>query len=117
MKKNLEQISMADGRYCASALQFVYDGLQYTVEKQSGEPGHINGQVLCQGLKDMAIEKWGRLAMLVLISWNITCTRDFGEIVYLMIRNKWMSTRPNDSREDFDNVYDFKTVFKDHFRF
>jgi len=66
-----------------------------------------------QGKKKLGVEKWGQLAMLVLKTWDINTTRDFGEIVYLMIKNKWMSAQPTDSIEDFDNVYDFKTVFKD----
>ena len=37
--------------------------------------------------------------------------------VYLMIANKWMSAQPADTIEDFDNVYDFKTTFKDQFAF
>jgi hypothetical protein len=28
-----------------------------------------------------------------------------------------MKAQPNDSIEDFNDVYDFKTVFKDHFTF
>ncbi|MHC4572028.1 MAG: Minf_1886 family protein, partial [Planctomycetota bacterium] len=59
----------------------------------------------------------GRLAMLVLNGWNIKTTQDFGEIVYLMIINKWMSAQPTDSIDDFNDVYDFKTVFKDQFEF
>ena len=116
MKKNLEEISNEDDRYCTEALKFVYDGLQYTIG-HAGGTGHISGQVLCQGLKNMAIEKWGKLAKLVLENWNIKSTRDFGEIVYLMVLNKWMSVNPDDKIEDFDNVYDFKTVFEDQFEF
>jgi uncharacterized repeat protein (TIGR04138 family) len=55
--------------------------------------------------------------MLVLNGWNIKTTQDFGEIVYLMIINKWMSAQPTDSIDDFNDVYDFKTVFKDQFEF
>jgi uncharacterized repeat protein (TIGR04138 family) len=65
----------------------------------------------------MALEKWGRLSMQVLESWNVKTTRDFGEIVYLLIRHKWMKAQPADSIEDFNNVYDLKTVFKDRFEF
>ena len=65
----------------------------------------------------MAIEKYGRLALLVLNSWGLRSTRDFGEIVYTLIRHQWMSAQPTDSITDFDNVYDFKTAFKDHFTF
>lgn len=116
MKKNLEEISNEDSRYCTESLQFVYDGLQYTISHTSGS-GHISGQVLCHGLKSLAIEKWGKLAKSVLENWNIKCTRDFGEIVYLMVLNKWMSVNPDDKIEDFDNVYDFKTVFEEQFEF
>ncbi|GAI43197.1 unnamed protein product, partial [marine sediment metagenome] len=65
----------------------------------------------------LAIKKWGRLAMLVLNTWGIKTTRDFGEIVYLMIKHKWMNAQPTDSIDDFNDVYDFKTAFKDQFKF
>jgi uncharacterized repeat protein (TIGR04138 family) len=117
MKKNLEQIASEDGRFNASAVKFVYEGLGYTAKNVATEPKHVSGETLCQGLKKLALEKWGRLAMLVLNSWGIKTTRDFGEIVWLMIRHEWMSAQPTDSIEDFDNVFDFRTVFKDQFKF
>jgi len=117
MKKSLEKIAREDGRYNSKAVKFVYEGLGYTAKKIITEPSHVTGQTLCKGLKQLALEKWGRLAMLVLNTWNIKTTRDFGEIVYLMIKHKWMSTQPTDSIEDFTDVYDFKTVFKDQFKF
>ena len=117
MKKNLEKIAREDGRFSLQALKFVYEGLGYTAKKNLTEPAHISGQTLCKGLRQLALEKWGRLAMLVLNTWNIKTTRDFGEIVYLMIKHKWMSTQPTDSIEDFSDAYDFKTVFKDQFKF
>jgi uncharacterized repeat protein (TIGR04138 family) len=122
MKKKLEEIAKEDGRFSPNALKFVYEGLGYTAKKIPtesrpseglGEPAHITGQTLCEGLRKLAIEKWGRLAMLVLNTWNIKTTRDFGEIIYLMIENKWMSAQPTDSIGDFNDVYDFKTAFKD----
>ncbi|MHC4457641.1 MAG: Minf_1886 family protein [Planctomycetota bacterium] len=117
MKKKLEQIAKEDGRYGPSAVKFVYEGLGYTAKKIAAEPGHVTGQTLCEGLKDLAVEKWGRLAMLVLNSWNIKTTRDFGEIVYCLIKYKWMSAQPTDTIDDFNDVFDFKTTFKDQFRF
>jgi uncharacterized repeat protein (TIGR04138 family) len=113
MKKKLEEIAREDGRFSAAALKFVYEGLSYTAKKAATEPNHVTGQALCEGLKKLAIEKWGRLAMLVLNRWNIKTTRDFGEIVYLMIKHGWLSVQPTDSIDDFNDVYDFKTAFKD----
>jgi len=117
MKESLEKIARDDGRFSPNTVRFVYDGLSYTVKKVVDEPSHVSGQTLCEGLKQLAIEKWGRLAMLVLANWNIKTTRDLGEIVYLLIKHKWMSAQPTDSIDDFNDVYDFKTVFKDQFKF
>jgi len=119
MKEDLEKIARKDGRFSPQALKFVYEGLSYSKsqKKSPSTPVHIKGQNLCEGLRELAIEKWGRLAMLVLTTWGVKTTRDFGEIVYLMIKHKWMSIQPTDSIEDFNDVYDFKTVFKDGFEF
>jgi len=117
MKKKLDEIAKEDGRFSPDAVKFVYEGLGHTAKKTADEPAHVTGQTLCEGLRKLALEKWGRLAMLVLNNWGIKTTQDFGEIVYLMIKHKWMSAQPTDSVDDFVNVYDFKTVFKDDFKF
>jgi uncharacterized repeat protein (TIGR04138 family) len=117
MKKSLEDIAKADGRYGPEAYKFVYEGLSYTVRNITDEPHHVSGQTLCEGLRKMAIEKYGRLALLVLSSWGVKTTRDLGEIVYALIDHEWMSAQPNDSIDDFNDVYDFKTAFKDQFEF
>lgn len=113
MKKNLEQIAREDGRYRPGAFRFVYEGLGYTAKNAAKERHHVSGQALCKGLQKLAIEKYGRLALLVLNGWGVKTTRDFGEIVYLMIKHKLMSAQPTDSIDDFNDVYDFKTAFKD----
>ncbi len=117
MKKNFEQIAKEDSRFNPQAIKFVYEGLSFTVKKITVEPRHISGQTLCEGLRKLALEKWGRLAMLVLNTWGIKTTRDFGEIVYLMIRHKWMSAAETDTIDDFNDVFEFQTVFKDQFVF
>lgn len=117
MKKKLEEIAREDGRFSPKAFKFVYEGLGYTAKKKPSEPHHVTGQTLCEGLRKLAIKKWGRLAMLVLNTWNIKTTHDFGEIVYLMIKHKWMSAQPTDAIDDFNDVYEFKTAFKDQFKF
>jgi uncharacterized repeat protein (TIGR04138 family) len=88
MMKNLEQIAAEDGRFSVPAIRFVYEGLGYTAKNIATEPKHVSGQTLCEGLKKLAIEKWGRLALPVLNNWGIKSTHDFGEIVYLMIRHE-----------------------------
>jgi len=117
MKKSPEEIAIEDGRYSPKAIRFVLEGLDYTIKKVTAEHRHVSGQTLCEGLKKLALQKWGRLAMLVLNSWGVKSTRDFGEIVFMMIKHQWMSAQPTDTIEDFNDVYDFKTTFKDQFKF
>jgi uncharacterized repeat protein (TIGR04138 family) len=117
MKKSPEQLAREDGRYSPGAIRFVYEGLGYTAKNVADEPRHVSGQMLCEGLKKLAVEKWGGLALLVLNTWGIKGTRDLGEIVWLLIEHEWMSAQPTDSIDDFNDVYDFKTAFKGQFEF
>lgn len=116
-KLNIEQVAREDGRYDARALKFVFEGLGQTIEKLRAKEDpdsrrHISGQELAWGLADLAKNRWGRLAAMVLERWGIRTTRDWGEIVYLMIQYEWMTSQENDRLEDFDNVYDFHNVFE-----
>ena len=117
MKKKLETIARDDGRYHPGIVRFVYEGLGYTLKELVAEPQHVSGQTLCDGLCELALRRWGRLSKLVLNNWGVKTTRDFGEIVYLLIDHKWMSAQPTDSIEDFNDVFDFQTAFKDKFSF
>lgn len=124
MKKSLEEIAAESGRYNTRALKFVFDGLGHSIQqiRESEEedellPRHITGAELAQGLANLAKDRWGRLAMMVLNQWGIKTTRDFGEIVYLMIEQGWMTSQETDQIEDFDNVYDFEEIFEKQFDF
>ncbi len=119
-KLSIEHVAREDGRFDPRALQFVFEGLGKTIEKlrQSEEAEHkrhVSGQELAWGLADYARQRWGRLAAMVLEKWGVKTTRDFGEIVYLMIANELMTSQDSDRIEDFDNVYDFKVVFEDRY--
>ncbi len=105
-----------DGRYAPDAYEFIHAGLAYTTRRLSrrhmvGEPEHVTGQELCEGLRDLAISRWGLLAKAVLQHWNIRRTRDFGEMVYFMIELDLMGRQDSDRIEDFDSVYDFDEAF------
>jgi uncharacterized repeat protein (TIGR04138 family) len=74
---------------------------------------HVSGEELCRGLCDLALERWGLLAPLVLGHWGIRSTRDFGEMVFALVSNGLLRKQPEDTIADFDDVYDFEQVF-DH---
>ena len=120
--KTIEQIIHEDGRYSLQAVQLVREGLNLTVEKlrpetESGPPQrrHVSGTELCMGLRALARDRWGLMARMVLQQWNITSTRDFGEIVFLLVDHGWMRRESHDRIDDFDNVYDFTEAFDDDF--
>ena len=118
---SIEEIFRQDERYPLEAVQFVREGLNHAVAKyhpegaQAGTVRHVSGSQLCQGLKELALKRWGLLARSVLERWNIKRTRDFGEIVFLLVNNGWMQKEPQDRIEDFDNVYDFSEAFGNGF--
>ncbi len=118
MKKSPEEVGLSDGRYDPAAFRFVYEGLGFTVkDAPEDEPRHVSGQTLCDGLRGYALETYGRMTACVLSGWRVTTTRDFGEIVYSLIDHEWMSAQPGDTIDDFDDVYDFETVFRTDFHF
>jgi len=114
--EHLERAIRADGRYAPAAYDFLHRGLEYTTrwvyaaELPEG-PRHVSGQQLCRGLRALALRMWGPLAQAVLNSWKIRTTRDFGEMVFLLIELGLMGKQDSDRVEDFDDVYDFDEAF------
>ena len=65
-----------DGRYPPEAYEFLHLGLEYATNQVYGDkPGpakrHVTGQKLCEGLRELAVQRWGRLAKTVLNHWSI----------------------------------------------
>lgn len=107
----------SDGRYPIEAYEFLHDGLEYTTRSLYGrcapdEPQHVSGPELCEGLRDLARDRWGALAGLVLRHWNIYRTRDFGEMVYFLIGLNLMGRQDSDRIEDFDECFDLRAAFE-----
>ncbi len=118
----LAKLLVEDPRYTFEAYQFVGAGLEYAQDvlgmgkPRRGRPRrgesrpqrHITGQELCWALRELAHKQYGLMARIVLASWGIHATRDFGAIVYNLIRIGKMSLSDGDRIEDFDDVYDFE---------
>jgi uncharacterized repeat protein (TIGR04138 family) len=114
--REIEDLAERDGRYRKEAYFFVYDALQYTVEKmgridQSHEKRHITGRDLLSGISEFAVDQYGPLTLEVFAHWGVHKTRDFGEIVFNLVGAKLMSKTENDCIDDFVDVYDFAREF------
>jgi len=87
-------------------------------ESEDWEPPaerHLTGQELCEAIRRYAVEQYGLMAKVVLNSWGLHKTGDFGEIVYNLIEIGMMKKSKTDRREDFENVYDFEQAFNEQF--
>jgi len=73
---------------------------------------HVSGQELCEAMRLYAQEQYGYLAKNVLNHWGLGSTSDFGEIVFNLIEIGQMRKTANDTREDFDGVFDFDEGFQ-----
>ncbi len=111
----LDHLLEIDDRYPRRAYLFVMEAVSYTVEKLP-ERRHITGRELSLGIRDLAIERFGIAARLVFEEWNITKTRDFGEIVFNLVNEELLRRTEEDSIEDFDEVFDFATTFESDFQ-
>jgi len=127
--KTMDDVIRDDGRYPPEAFEFLHEGLAGAVKDVHGLPlpetpddetasqSHVTGRQLCFALRDLAKDRWGMLARVVLERWNIHGTIDFGNMVYLLIRYNYMRKTDDDSIEDFRAVYAFDDAFDgaDHF--
>jgi len=119
-----------DPRYRLEAYEFVRDALSYAHEglksdespSTDSEPSsseeetpperHLTGQQLCEAIRLYAMQQYGYMAKVVLNSWGLNSTSDFGDIVYNLIEIGMMKKSEDDHREDFDHIYDFEEAFQ-----
>ena len=107
----LDRILENDGRYPRRAYLFVMEAVSFTVEKLTVRR-HITGKELSLGIRDLALERFGIAAKLVFDEWNISKTRQFGDIVFNLVNEGLLRKTEEDSIEDFDEVFDFGTAFE-----
>ena len=111
-------------KYHQAAYQFVFAALRHTQqqlgrESQSGheeEDAHISGQELLYGVREFAHEQFGLMAVPIFKQWGITCTEDFGRIVFELVDRGEMRKTERDDISDFYEVYDFEEALDRQYR-
>ncbi len=124
LRDDLAVIMARDPRYSVHAYAFVFEALEHTKalrkrarlrargRKIRRPSQHVSGRELCEGARDLALQLYGMLAMTVLGSWGIHSTSDIGEIVFNLIAAGDLEKTAEDSRADFDDVFDFETALR-----
>jgi uncharacterized repeat protein (TIGR04138 family) len=63
------------------------------------------------GCRDLALDRVGGLAGMVLEHWGVRTSADIGDIVFTMVDLGLLLTQPGDSRDEFAGVFDFQDAF------
>jgi uncharacterized repeat protein (TIGR04138 family) len=126
-----------DRRYKPEAYVFIFEALNFAQNvlgmgaEKSGEEHphpapanepdesverHVTGQQLCEAIRQYALHQYGYMAKIVLNSWGLNTTGDFGEVVFNLISIGKMRKTPSDTRVDFNDLYDFDAAFREGFR-
>lgn len=106
-----DQIRVREARFHEHAYLFVLAALEFQ-QSRLPERRHINGRELSSAVRDLAIERFGVMARLVLEHWGVTTTNDVGDIVFTMVELGLLMSQPSDNRADFADVFAFDTAFE-----
>ncbi|MEQ9406779.1 MAG: hypothetical protein RIK87_03600 [Fuerstiella sp.] len=106
--------------YHSNAYQFVFAALRHVQEnlgrdRQDHSTGHVSGRELLEGIRELAQQHFGLMAVAVFADWRVRSTEDFGKIVFELIEAGEMRKTDDDHLSDFVDVYDFqKALIEDY---
>lgn len=106
-----DQIRLRETRFHEHAYLFVLAALEFQ-QSRMPERRHVDGRELSRAVRDLALERFGVTARLVLEHWGVTSTGDVGDIVFTMVELGLLMSQPSDSRNDFLEVYAFDKAFE-----
>lgn len=106
----MDRIREREPRFQEGAFLFVLAALEYCQQRQA-ERRHITGRELALACRDLARERYGVLAGVVLTHWGVTRAADLGDIVFALVDLGYLISQPGDTREDFVDAFDFDRAF------
>jgi uncharacterized repeat protein (TIGR04138 family) len=106
----MDRIRVREPRFHEHAYLFVLSALEFCQGKLD-ERRHLSGRELLEGCRSLAIERYGVLARTVLGYWGVTSTSDIGDIVFALVDLGLLQAQPNDTKDEFADVFDFERAF------
>jgi uncharacterized repeat protein (TIGR04138 family) len=106
----MDRIRLREPRFHESAYLFVLSALEFSQARLT-ERRHITGHELAGACRDLALQRYGVLARMVLEYWGVTSTADFGNIVFTLVDLGLLLSQATDTRDDFAGVFDFRDAF------
>jgi len=107
----MDQIRLREQRFDERAYLFVLSALEHSQTKLT-ERRHITGPELAHACRDLALQRFGVMAKVVLDHWGMHSTMDIGDIVFTLVDMGLLISQPQDSRNDFFGVFDFADAFE-----
>ncbi|MGD8319913.1 MAG: hypothetical protein PVJ02_05650 [Gemmatimonadota bacterium] len=107
----LDQLQERNPRFHAKAYFFVLAAL-HSVLRSLDAPRHISGRELAEGVRELALDRYGPMARTVLEHWGIHTTEDVGGVVFALVEQGILVKQDGDRPEDFADVFDFEEVFE-----
>lgn len=107
----MDMIRLRERRFHEHAYLFVLSALELCQSKLT-ERRHITGRELAWACRDLALERYGVLARLVLDHWGVRSTADIGDVVFTLVDLRLLISQPGDTRDDFVGVFEFDRAFE-----
>ena len=107
----MDRIRIREPRFDEQAYLFVLSALEMC-QSQLTVRRHITGAELSRAARDLALERYGLMARVVLEHWGIGSTADIGDIVFTLVELGFLLSHPQDSRDEFVDVFDFDLAFE-----
>jgi uncharacterized repeat protein (TIGR04138 family) len=107
----MQRLRQRNPRYQDTAYFFVLSALHHVLER-IGRARHISGRELAEGVRDLALQRYGPMARTVLEFWGIESTADVGAIVFALVDAGVLIKQDDDSPADFEAIFDFDEAFE-----
>lgn len=107
----MDQIRLREQRFDERAYLFVLASLEHSQTRLT-ERRHMSGPELAHACRELAMQRFGVMARLVLEHWGVRATADIGDIVFTLVDLGLLVSQPQDSRDDFEDVFDFEDAFE-----
>jgi len=107
----MDQIRIREPRFDEQAYLFVLSALELC-QAQMKMRRHITGIELAHACRALALERYGLMSRVVLEHWGISCTADIGDIVFTLVDLGLLLSQPQDTRDEFSDVFDFDLAFE-----
>ena len=107
----MDRIRMREPRFDERAYLFVLAALEFC-QQRLPERRHITGRELSIACRDLALDRFGVMARLVLDHWGVRSTADFGDVVFRLVDLGLLMSQSSDTRDEFIDVFEFDQAFE-----